>query len=449
LRKSYSPKILPNLGLALLAFTFASLLGLFLGITESNEIVRMISMAGLGIIFVIVILAYPIIGIALTVTSTPIAVLLPPIPVLSSIVPLIGILTLVAYFLQRRQDVSPPPLALTKVEWLALVWILWVFISNPQVNNFNNWGLTISWMLTLFQLWMLLWLAKRMMQSENAFRVVMTIFAIGILISAFSVVQQTRLGIFDLAERATGLSGGANTASRYFAYGIIILGFLQGQRGGSFIWRVISLVGIGILMVSIFYTGSRSGILILGVALFLLAMRLFKRDQRSLTLWLVLLGGIIWLIIVTSGTIMDPNRVAASIISGSDTVGLRYDLWKAGLHMWIAHPITGVGIGQYGNFLMMYWNATYMPHVFTSHNTYVQVLAETGIVGFVLFSLTIVIALRNFWLRSHAINIQFANLNWMWFILLIVLLLGGITKTDVADKFLWFMLGLSSSDSWV
>jgi O-antigen ligase len=425
----------------------ASFLGVLWGTMEANEPVRIVFTVCMGSLIGIMVLAYPLVGVALTITSTAIVELLPSIPALTSVIPLLGLLTIAAYIIQELpEDYRKKRLKLTSIEFLCLVWILWVFLSNPESSLS---GLASSWISTFVQLWILGWLARRVIQSEDNHRLVMVILVTGILVSAFSVIQQTRLGIFDLTDRATGLSGGANTAARYFAYGIILLVFLQSQKTVNSFWRLIAFIGIGILMVAIFYTGSRSGVIVLGVALILLAKRFLIGRRGSWMLLLIFVAGIVWFWVQAAGTVMDPKGFLNSILNGTDTVGYRYNLWKAGWLMWIDHPLTGVGIGNYGVYLLKYWSASYLPKVFTPHNTYVQVLAETGIIGIILFTAIIVLALKNFWQRARFGEAQFADANWIWFVVLIVLLLGGISKTDIVDKLLWFMIGVSSSDSWI
>jgi O-antigen ligase len=274
----------------------------------------------------------------------------------------------------------------------------------------------------------------------------MLIVVAGILASAASILQARGIGTFDPFDRATGLSGGANTAARYFVYGIVFLSFLQSNRRMNPIWRFIQILSIGILILAILYTGSRSGALILGLALTLLARRFLIGKQRSLMLWLVVVIGIVWFAKEMQETVFEPTRIINSIVFGEDTVGTRYDLWKAGWLMWQDHPVSGVGIGQFGNYLLAYWSGSSSPRVSTTHNTYIQILVETGLVGFLLFGLMTLTALRSLWQRAHARNSLYANVNWAWLIVLLVLLFGAISKTDLTDKLFWLLLGISENE---
>lgn len=62
----------------------------------------------------------------------------------------------------------------------------------------------------------------------------------------------------------------------------------------------------------------------------------------------------------------------------------RLNLWETGLHMWQAHPLTGVGSNHFKRVYAEYATRSDDPfatHPTHSHNIYVEWLAETGLVG--------------------------------------------------------------------
>jgi O-antigen ligase len=395
------------------------------------------------IVLAILVMFFPILGLGLTIASSAITDVMPNTPFASSFVPIIGIVTLVAFLFQnRRQPIGR--MRFSTVEIIGLIWIIWIIVSNPQASVF---GSNRNWIFTLIQVWVLAWLARNFVRNKNDHYAIMFILALGILISAASVVLQQGVGTLDYVDRAIGLSDGANTAARYFIYGIALLSVLQSQRTIKPVWRAVGLVGIFILLIALVYTGSRTGIFLLAaMLLILLSQRALIGRRGSIILWLVLLGGIIWYLREVSGTVLEPSKILRSILMGSDTIGYRYDLWRAGWAMWLDHPLAGVGIGQFGNYLAMYWKTSLPIRANTPHNMYIQVLAETGGIGFILFCSMLVGTLYNFWQRAHSEDTENASLNWIWLVILILLLIGGITKTDMIDKLFWFLLGLSANN---
>jgi len=140
------------------------------------------------------------------------------------------------------------------------------------------------------------------------------------------------------------------------------------------------------------------------------------------------------------------ETILPTVITGSDTMGLRYDLWTAAWRMFVEKPITGVGIGVYRWIVPLY--SQDLPFLRNRniwvHNTYIQILAETGIVGFFLFMGMFVSAMVNFVKAKFSEGAAYVSLRDIWMIVFLVMLLGGITKSDHADKLSWMVMGLSA-----
>jgi O-antigen ligase len=110
----------------------------------------------------------------------------------------------------------------------------------------------------------------------------------------------------------------------------------------------------------------------------------FVRDTRML--WRFLLGVIVFgvlLDVVTGGMIRDTAQRTLT----DWVIEQRAALMLAGVMMFLAHPILGVGaggfaveLGSYGAQIPTLWD--YLP---TPHNAYVQMAAETGAIGLTAF----------------------------------------------------------------
>jgi len=102
-------------------------------------------------------------------------------------------------------------------------------------------------------------------------------------------------------------------------------------------------------------------------------------------------------------------------VKGDESANMRFLLWGAGLEMFRAHPVTGVGANNYqsnfanarASFVQRYPNSSLVglnDHLLPiyAHNEYVQMLAELGLLGLGLFAalavaltINLVIALRS------------------------------------------------------
>jgi O-antigen ligase len=137
------------------------------------------------------------------------------------------------------------------------------------------------------------------------------------------------------------------------------------------------------------------------------------------------------------------NSIFPTLEEGSDTVGIRYELWNTAMRMVEDKPITGVGINQFANNVLKYSDPLSSTVVVVgAHSIYFSVIAETGVIGFVFFMgmlvCAIYYALRAAWKLK---NQDEAFLAYTWFAVLVLILIGGITKHDQYDKLLWLTLG--------
>lgn len=77
------------------------------------------------------------------------------------------------------------------------------------------------------------------------------------------------------------------------------------------------------------------------------------------------------------------------------TVIQRVDLWKAGLELFKVHPYTGIGINNFVAYASMAGGFGILNEVTHVHNVFIQVLAETGVVGFTILITCVYICARN------------------------------------------------------
>lgn len=69
--------------------------------------------------------------------------------------------------------------------------------------------------------------------------------------------------------------------------------------------------------------------------------------------------------------------------------------WLAGLHMFMDHPVLGVGIGNYADAYPRYFITIFTDPLGHAHNYYINIAAETGLIGliaFLLFLLAVFVA---------------------------------------------------------
>ncbi len=177
---------------------------------------------------------------------------------------------------------------------------------------------------------------------------------------------------------ATGLTvmqGGRNVFSRLLGVlAILALYYYLGARQNSLRLGMLGIFGLSLALLVL--TGSRGGTAasLLGIAAAAVLFRAPLRGVLMIGLAVVVVGAVA----VESG-LLDTfaryvsdryiNRVFGQLyLSGRDT------LMRDGIEMWMDYPLTGAGLGRFSEY-----NALSYPH-----NFFIELLAETGIIGFAL-----------------------------------------------------------------
>jgi O-antigen ligase len=180
--------------------------------------------------------------------------------------------------------------------------------------------------------------------------------------------------------------------------------------------RIGLLLSLALVTVGFFATESRGGLVALGVAT--LTALVVARGQRARILGLVTAaasGLTVW-------ALTNPGALARITDFGGGGNG-REDQWTIAWRIFKGHPLIGVGLN---NFQTVEARYTLQPgrlahvHLLAEvpelvHNTYLQLLAETGVIGFVGFLAVIFGSLRCSWLAARRFDAigqrSYANLS--------------------------------------
>ncbi|MDL1894829.1 O-antigen ligase family protein [Anaerolineae bacterium CFX7] len=437
----FSFQTLRTVGIVLFAASLALAIGIF-GASQPEQ-----PFLGLAIIFAcaiaITIVRYPYWGIIATIATLPILEILPPIPFANSAVALIGGVTLGAFVLERVLFKKPFG-KLSAIHFAALVLIGWMLVTNPDAALLDD---DRNWFFTYIQLWLLIWLTGKLLTTPQRQRALMWTFAgLCVLSALFAITEGTIGPTWRTSARAAGLAGGDNGAARYFLVGFIFLTYLSTQTNRQWWLRLLTVIGSAIVLVGVAFTLSRTGFILAVTAIGLLLIQRTSRRQR--------IGTVILLLVLVVGGIALPDTYWQIIFSsmsdiqtGGGTIGLRYGLWQAGFKMWLDHPLMGVGIGQFDNYLPQYGAGLVPTYHYNlgAHNLYISMLAETGLVGLLLFGGLIATVLRALFRAVRSLDTEKRALAQVWLMVLIVILVGGLTKHDQYDKLLWLIFGIGAA----
>jgi O-antigen ligase len=147
-------------------------------------------------------------------------------------------------------------------------------------------------------------------------------------------------------------------------------------------WTCFSLSSLALLL-----TQSRGGLLAY-VAILLLSAYLLPRNRKARLRWITAVT-----VFSLSGALLAGQVFAR--LQGVDlyTEVTRLGIWAGAGLLFAGNPVAGVG---YGNFKTALKSAIAVPdgYMLDAHNLYLELLAETGIIGFAAFAILIVVSVR-------------------------------------------------------
>jgi putative inorganic carbon (hco3(-)) transporter len=229
---------------------------------------------------------------------------------------------------------------------------------------------------------LLFFLIIALVDSIARLRRVILVMIGSVTITAVYVVRDWQFNRMIADYRPGGISGDAN----YFALcaSTCMLLSLQLVLSRPTRWEKRYLYAcLAITSVAFLMAASRGGFVGLAIGLLFLMFRSGKGVRAVLLIGLV----IVPLLVLVPNTSI--QRIFHPGTGDDEAVDARHITWAAGLRMIEAHPIGGVGLGQFRNLVASYEGINDkingQPVRSLAHNTYIEVAAELGIPGLLAY----------------------------------------------------------------
>lgn len=147
-------------------------------------------------------------------------------------------------------------------------------------------------------------------------------------------------------------------------------------------------------IVCLFFTFSRTSWISLILSLSCIGI-LFDRKYLGYVI-------ILFICIFVTDAFLGINRAAIAKLPQDGSFSYRIELWKTSLRIIKDNLITGIGFGTFFKYTSLYSNGliNYIEHC---HNIYLQILMESGVVGFTTFLLTLVAIIKRV-LKEHFLD---------------------------------------------
>jgi O-antigen ligase len=283
--------------------------------------------------------------------------------------------TIAAVFGYSRRRHGPPPVHL----YLLPLWVLIILLSNVINGNTSD-GITqaIKY-LKLSVVFVMIWLAVDTPRKlQGVLFLIVTMAALlgwqGIYMKQHGIGWAGQPLYWAERIRWVGLWDGANVLSLLFVTAVaFVLEMVFGKSNVAI--RLYGALAGTLILTGLFLANSRGGYLALGVMIMLyFRTRVGKKG--------LVVGGMLVALLVALG----PSRLRGNAEEDADDTSKRHriDMWYQGFQMVKESPVLGIGKGQFAEYT----------HMLIAHNTIVQNMGETGILGLFVFISLVYAALK-------------------------------------------------------
>lgn len=300
-------------------------------------------------------------------------------------------------------------------------------------------------------------------------RVIWALLAAGIFLGTLTVFQYVTgtygNNYFGFAQTSAAVLVGASSTNRvsgpindpnYYALIMTVLVPLALDR----VWheknrwmRILSVWAFGATVAAVVLTYSRSGFVTLVVVIGL--MLLYRTPNLKNLLILLLLGVMLFQFIPTQYTERLESMIAflpgsSRSLREDEAIRGRTSELLVGWNMFLDNPILGVGYNNYPVYYQAYSRQVGLDPRATersAHNLYIEILAETGIVGLIFFSVIVLITLRDiYWsvktLQAYHLK-DIADMATAVGVSLLGYLLASVFIHDAYQRYFWLVVGIA------
>lgn len=288
------------------------------------------------------------------------------------------------------------------------------------------------------QLFLVLWMVWELAQSRLRQLGLLVAFILGALVTALQTIVAYRLHAGTVRRFSTGTAD-PNAVAMTLALALPMAWYLGlTHPRNSVRWICRAYLPVGLLGLAL--TGSRGGLLAAMVGLLIVPLTIARLSPGKLAAAVVLL--------VLSGGVAAtyvPDTIVQRLSSTRESVealslGGRFSIWKAGMQAFAHRPIAGYGTGAFRTAA-----EPYLGEQRVAHNSFISVLVEQGIIGFLLYSAMFVVVFHG------VLNLPFLERRYA-LVLFATLVVTMLPLTAEQSKQVWFVLaalfGLSRASGW-
>jgi O-antigen ligase len=360
----------------------------------------------------------------------------------------IGLVLVIAWFamISTRSSYEFPDFASEHkgMTLLLLAFVTWTLLSLTWAESTSAVLTSLGRYIPNFVVFFLIYAVA---DKRSRAHVLLAFFVLGAAVAATDgVVHPPAATLASDVSRTGGTFGDPNYLAAVLVVALALGGALASMRSVVPLVRVGAMIACALSVAGILLSVSRGGVIALGVAL-LASVLIAGRWRLTLAAVALMIG------LVTVGYFgLYASPAVRQRITQSNGGSGRTDIWTVGWRMVEAHPLNGVGAGNFPiagrHYLIQPGATTHAQYILdlpkAAHNTYLEVLAEGGIPALALFLVIVVASMRCLRLAWRAFrrsgDRELELMSYAVFAGLLGFLAASIFLSEEYSKQLWVLL---------
>ncbi len=289
-------------------------------------------------------------------------------------------------------------MALLFILWnsVSLIWSIDTVVSLQRIKTYSQ----------MFLLMLIYW---DVIQKPETLTLALQAFIFGAYVLVGSSLYNYINGITSVSFEGRYSATGVNAVDLAL---ILVLGmpvamhlfFAAGQEKHGIVLKIINLAYIPLAIFTTVLSGSRTSLLaVIPFSIYLVTTAKIKYGRKMLVFGSLLISLLAMYPLIPQSVTTRLATLATSIVTGD--IGGRVELWRQAIMIFASHPIGGLGSGTLETAIGT-----------AAHNTFISILAETGLVGFGLFALILALVLFNAFNNSSGNSGLWVSIFLTWFI---------------------------------
>ena len=270
--------------------------------------------------------------------------------------------------------------------------------------------------------------------TPTAVKTAIQTYVLGTFAPIFAIINNYITGNVAGFEQRVSISGNnANTSGFIIAIVIPLACYLAFSANTDKRARILRLANFAFIPLAVFaiaLTGTRFAMIMAIPSIIFGVWSIGRLKHQTRILAIIALSGVL---LYVSSIVPQANierlSTADDEIAAGDLNG-RTALWKNGYDLWIDRPLLGIGSATFPSAVEPIYGR---PR--SAHNSYVAVLTETGVIGFVLYGMVLGMAM---FIARQLPKWESA----LWLTIITILGLGNLVMTWTYVKSTWLLLSL-------